>query len=110
MDDSEAPSLARQITQAVHEWQIRPLFAASAPRPGWESLPEVATASRLRGEARQMLDVRLFLTFTSRCEPTATYLTACLLRLSSGGMTCSGQRGFPHVPAAEREKAVEAMI
>jgi hypothetical protein len=60
--------LAQRITKGFMERTLDLSLRRVAPSPGWEGLPEVAVAARLRAIGKSDVDVRLFITFTAAMD------------------------------------------
>ncbi len=60
--------LACRITAAFCEGAFDLASRRGAPRPGWDGMPEVAVAKRLRADGASDVDVRLFATFTAAMD------------------------------------------
>jgi hypothetical protein len=63
-----SPGLARQITTAFVNGTVHSRDRAAPKGNGWEALPELMAANRLRAEGASVVDVRLFCTFTAAMD------------------------------------------
>ncbi len=60
--------LARRMTEAFMSARLDLSQRPGAPSPGWQGVPEVVAAGRLRDAGASEADVRLFLTFTAAMD------------------------------------------
>lgn len=60
--------LARQITAAFCDGRLDLSLRHDAPRAGWDGVPEVAVANRLREAGKTDPEVRLLITFTAAMD------------------------------------------
>jgi hypothetical protein len=82
----DGPRLAYEITRLFTAGQLDLSSRPNAPEPGWDAMPEVAMANKLRGFGATDTDVRLYVTFTSALDRArdATYLWTKSAELFAG--------------------------
>jgi hypothetical protein len=64
----ENGGLARRLTHLFYHGQLDLSARPGAPKPGWDSMPEVAMANQLRAAQASEVEVRLYITFTSALD------------------------------------------
>ncbi len=64
----ERQGLAHEITRLFTTGRLNLSGRPNAPKAGWDSMPEVAMAAKLRAGGATSVEVRLFLTFTSALD------------------------------------------